>query len=82
MDLIFNRKVVKPIRGGAAATPSRENRNSSGMRENSRGRTNLSKALSFGEFMQNQKTSQRIGRQSLGALRSPARAPPLVKPEQ
>lgn len=56
MDLIFNRKVVKPIRGGAA-NPSRDGRRSSGMRENSRGRQSLSKALTFDQFMQNQSAS-------------------------
>ena len=80
MDLIFNRKVVKPIRGGAASS---SNRRSSNARDgSSQGRASIQKAMTFNEFMQNQQSSNnRTGRQSMGALRSPARAPPLVKPE-
>jgi len=43
MDLIFNRKVVKPIRGGAEGASGR----SSNVRENSRGRPSLSNQLTF-----------------------------------
>mmetsp|Transcript_23885 Transcript_23885/g.32004 ORF Transcript_23885/g.32004 Transcript_23885/m.32004 type:complete len:207 (-) Transcript_23885:167-787(-) len=88
MDLLFNRKVVKPIRGGAAAPGGSSSKNrSSNLRENSQGRTSLSKALTFDQFMTNQSgagtySSQRQGRASVGALRSPPRPPPLVKPDQ
>ena len=53
MDLLFNRKVVKPIRGGAAAANPQNNRLSRG-RDSSSGR--LSNQMNFEQFMSNQKT--------------------------
>lgn len=92
MDLLFNRKVVKPIRGGAASKTIGINslvRGGGGGRDSSKGRASISHQVTFDQFMQNQQPlagsyqSQRVGRQSLGAMRSPTRgAPPLVKPDQ
>ena len=90
MDLLFNRKVVKPIRGGAA--PSTQNNR---RRDNSNNR-NMSSQMTFDQFMGGQKPSQSNNyqtasraRASVGAIhtmdRSPIRgggAPPLVKPGQ
>ena len=52
MDLLFNRKVVKPIRGGAAVNSSQPGRMSRG-RDSSSGR--LSNQMNFEQFMSNQK---------------------------
>lgn len=91
MDLLFNRKVIKPIKGGAGgATPGSSRRQ---QRENSSGRTSLSNQMNFEQFMQNQqpfngnRNRPSVGaRASVGALdRSPIRAggaPPLVKPKE
>ena len=47
MDLLFNRKVVKPIRGGAA-NPARGRRESSNS-----GRNSVSNQMNFEQFMSN-----------------------------
>ena len=90
MDLLFNRKVVKPIRGGAAA------QSSSGKRAREGSNSRQSHQLTFNEFMQSQQQPlagnyksvgrASVGRASVGAMRSPIRgggggAPPLVRPE-
>ena len=54
MDLLFNRKVVKPIRGGAAAAANSQNNRVSRGRDSSSGR--LSNQMNFEQFMSNQKT--------------------------
>ena len=89
MDLLFNRKVVKPIRGGGQQL---QQRRESVKRDSSRnGRT--SNQVSFEEFMSNKVPQKGVGnysgvrgRASLGALRSPDRGglggAPLIKPDQ
>ena len=81
MDLLFNRKVVKPIRGGAAKPDAK--RDSSINRRNS-----INNQMTFDQFLSNQSSagkgnynSVRAGRASVGAMRSPIRGgPALVKP--
>lgn len=86
MDLLFNRKVVKPIRGGGPGGPNGRNSiRGGGGRESSNGRLSISNQVTFDQFMSNQKPGAQAqrGRASIGAMRSPSRgAPPLVKPDQ
>lgn len=78
MDLVFNRKVVKPIRGGGVAMP----------RDTGAQRQGFNNQMTFDQFMNKQKEGIRAGRKSVGPGVMDYHTPhksrtgaPLIKPE-
>ena len=81
MDLVFNRKVMKPIRGGGAGLAMGQSKN-----QKSQG---FGAQLTFDQFMSNQKKTMQNERRSIGAKAMDYNTPhktaragaPLIKPE-